>query len=158
MRFTYLDILEQCFHEKFRGYSKEEVDTFLQLVSNDFQEMAEEIKNFKLEIEKKNRLIESLGKTQKEKSAAPPPSPADISPAVKDQVRRIILLAQEKAAAHTRKKQRELRHLQEEIKKLTNTRKNLVENIKTNAKNYLESLQKKNHTASSSNVSSDKKM
>ncbi|MFQ5716388.1 MAG: DivIVA domain-containing protein [Nitrospinales bacterium] len=157
MRFTYLDILEQCFHEKFRGYSKEEVDTFLQLVSNDFQEMAEEIKNFKLEIEKKDRLIESLEKAQKEKSVGAP-SPADISPVVKDQVRRIILLAREKAETHTKKKQEELRHLQEEIKRLKSARKTLVENIKVNAKNYLESLQKKNHTASSGNASSDKKM
>ncbi|NIP99550.1 MAG: DivIVA domain-containing protein, partial [Nitrospinaceae bacterium] len=34
MRLTYLDILEQCFREKFRGYSKQEVDTFLQLVAD----------------------------------------------------------------------------------------------------------------------------
>ena len=44
MRFTHLDILEQCFREKFRGYSNQEVDTFLQLVANDFKEMEEEIK------------------------------------------------------------------------------------------------------------------
>ncbi|SVA20042.1 uncharacterized protein METZ01_LOCUS72896, partial [marine metagenome] len=27
MRLSYLDILEQCFHDKFRGYNKQEVDT-----------------------------------------------------------------------------------------------------------------------------------
>ena len=43
MRLTHLDILEQCFRDKFRGYNKDEVDTFLHLVADDFKEMAEEI-------------------------------------------------------------------------------------------------------------------
>ena len=44
MRLSYLDILEQCFHDKFRGYNKQEVDTFLHLVADDFKSMSEEIK------------------------------------------------------------------------------------------------------------------
>ena len=44
MRLSYLDILEQCFHDKFRGYNKQEVDTFLHLVADDFKSMTEEIK------------------------------------------------------------------------------------------------------------------
>ena len=47
MRFTYLDILEQCFHDRFRGYDKQEVETFLQLVADDFKEMADEIEQLK---------------------------------------------------------------------------------------------------------------
>ena len=43
MRLTHLDILEQCFHEKFRGYHKGEVETFLHLVAEDYQEMDQEI-------------------------------------------------------------------------------------------------------------------
>ena len=43
MRLSYLDILEQCFHDKFRGYNKQEVDTFLHLVADDFKSMSEEI-------------------------------------------------------------------------------------------------------------------
>ncbi len=43
MRLNHLDILEQVFHEKFRGYSKQEVETFLHLVADDFKEMSEEI-------------------------------------------------------------------------------------------------------------------
>ena len=45
MRLTYLDILEQCFHDKFRGYNKQEVDTFLRLIADDFKSMVEEIKD-----------------------------------------------------------------------------------------------------------------
>jgi len=44
MRLSYLDILEQCFHDKFRGYNKQEVDTFLHLVADDFKSMSAEIK------------------------------------------------------------------------------------------------------------------
>ena len=52
MRLSYLDILEQCFHDKFRGYNKQEVDTFLHLVADDFKSMAEEIKEKDLLIKK----------------------------------------------------------------------------------------------------------
>ena len=50
MRLTYLDILEQCFHDKFRGYNKQEVDTFLRLIADDFKSMVEEIKDKDCEI------------------------------------------------------------------------------------------------------------
>ena len=50
MRLTYLDILEQCFHDKFRGYNKQEVDTFLRLIADDFKSMMEEIKDKDYEI------------------------------------------------------------------------------------------------------------
>ena len=50
MRLSYLDILEQCFHDKFRGYNKQEVDTFLRLIADDFKSMAEEIKDKDSEI------------------------------------------------------------------------------------------------------------
>ncbi len=52
MRLSYLDILEQCFHDKFRGYNKQEVDTFLHLIADDFKSMAEEIKEKDLLIKK----------------------------------------------------------------------------------------------------------
>ena len=58
MRLSYLDILEQCFHDKFRGYNKQEVDTFLQLIANDFKSMVEEIK--KDLIETKDSEIKNL--------------------------------------------------------------------------------------------------
>ena len=52
MRLSYLDILEQCFHDKFRGYNKQEVDTFLHLIADDFKAMTEEIKEKDLLIKK----------------------------------------------------------------------------------------------------------
>ncbi len=60
MRLSYLDILEQCFHDKFRGYNKQEVDTFLHLVADDFKSMSEEIKEKERVIATKDNEIKGL--------------------------------------------------------------------------------------------------
>lgn len=60
MRLSYLDILEQCFHDKFRGYNKQEVDTFLHLVADDFKSMSEEIKEKEKIIASKDNEIKAL--------------------------------------------------------------------------------------------------
>ena len=60
MRLSYLDILEQCFHDKFRGYNKQEVDTFLHLVADDFKSMSEEIKEKERVIATKDNEIKFL--------------------------------------------------------------------------------------------------
>ena len=59
MRLSYLDILEQCFHDKFRGYNKQEVDTFLRLIADDFKSMVEEIKDKDHEIKKLRSALKS---------------------------------------------------------------------------------------------------
>ena len=60
MRLSYLDILEQCFHDKFRGYNKQEVDTFLHLVADDFKSMIEEIKEKEKLISEKDEEIKEI--------------------------------------------------------------------------------------------------
>jgi cell division initiation protein len=60
MRLSYLDILEQCFHDKFRGYNKQEVDTFLHLVADDFKSMTEEIKEKEKLISEKDDEIKEI--------------------------------------------------------------------------------------------------
>jgi len=59
MRLSYLDILEQCFHDKFRGYNKQEVDTFLRLIADDFKSMVEEIKDKDYEIKSLRSTLKS---------------------------------------------------------------------------------------------------
>ncbi len=60
MRLNHLDILEQVFRDKFRGYNKQEVDTFLHLVSEDFKSMADEIETLKKQLAEKSRAVEEL--------------------------------------------------------------------------------------------------
>jgi len=55
MRLNHLDILEQCFRDKIFGYNKEDVDTFLHLVAEDFKEITEELDLLKKEIDKKKQ-------------------------------------------------------------------------------------------------------
>ena len=60
MRFNHLDILEQCFRNKLCGYNKEDVDTFLHLVADDFKEMTEELELLNKNLARSNQAIEKL--------------------------------------------------------------------------------------------------
>ena len=64
MRLNHLDILEQCFRDKLRGYSKQEVDTFLHLVADDFKEMTEEIELLTKKLAHKEKIIKELQETR----------------------------------------------------------------------------------------------
>ena len=75
MRLSYLDILEQCFHDKFRGYNKQEVDTFLHLVADDFKSMTTEIKEQEKQIAAKDDEIKKMISELEIRSAAPPIPP-----------------------------------------------------------------------------------
>jgi len=71
MRFNHLDILEHCFHEKFLGYNKKEVDDFLHLVSLHVRELEEEIQNLRTEIIHKDKALELLEMNQGRQSGKP---------------------------------------------------------------------------------------
>ena len=60
MRFNHLDILEQCFRNKLCGYNKEDVDTFLHLVADDFKEITEELELLNHKLVQSNQTIEKL--------------------------------------------------------------------------------------------------
>lgn len=156
MRFTHLDILEQCFHEKFRGYSKQEVDTFLQLIADDFKDMEEEIENFKTAIGRKDERIRELQQTQSEKSNGNGPLGGVSPEVIGDKARRIILFAREKAEQQKKKADQELVQLQGEIQKLKNEKKRLVQTLKAGAKSCLQSLQEKTNAATPGNASRNK--
>ena len=157
MRFTYLDILEQCFHDKFRGYSKQEVDTFLQLVAEDFKEMTDELGQFRSENDRKQRKILKLEEKLKVAEGSPKNrngngngnghsknsnSFGDIPPEVlKEKAKKIIEQAKEQASHFKLDAEKELQRLQSEIQHLKGEKKDLLENFKTNARNYLQTLQ-----------------
>ena len=163
MRFTYLDILEQCFHDKFRGYSKQEVDTFLQLVAEDFKEMTDELGQLRSENDRKQRKIIKLEEKLKVAEDSPKNGNGngnghsngngnghakdsngfgDIPPEVlKEKAKKIIEQAKEKASHFKLDAEKELQRLQSEIKHLKGEKKDLLENFKANARNYLQTLQ-----------------
>ena len=94
MRLTYLDILEQCFHDKFRGYNKQEVDTFLHLVADDFKSMAEDIKGKDRQTDLKNKEIRELQQSQDELTQKQ--SKTTTSPEVEEELRALRKELEEK--------------------------------------------------------------
>ncbi len=133
MRLTYLDILEQCFRDKFRGYNKDEVDTFLHLVADDFKEMAEEIKQLNKKLEQKDRVIKQL---QEEGPTLAPEM-------IKEKAMRIINVAREHADQHRKKTEEELSTLKNDILKMKREKKNLIEAMKSTALEHLAQFKNK---------------
>ena len=153
MRLTYLDILEQCFHDKFRGYNKQEVDTFLHLVADDFKSMAEDIKNKDRQTELINQEIKELKQSQDEFSQQQ--SETTTSPKVEEELRALRkeleeknkLIQQMETAAKNQSNgngafsQLTPEMLKEKAKKIINTAKQHAEQHKANAAKELDSLQ-----------------
>ncbi len=127
MRLTHLDILEQCFRDKLRGYNKDEVDTFLHLVADDFKEMAEEIEQLNKKLGQKDRIIKQL---QEEGPTLAPEM-------IKEKAMRIINVAREHADQHRKKAEKELSILKSDIFKIKREKKNLIETMKSTALEHL---------------------
>ncbi len=127
MRLTHLDILEQCFRDKFRGYNKDEVDTFLHLVADDFKEMAEEIEQLNKKLGQKDRVIKQL------QGEGPTLAPEMI----KEKAMHIINVAREHADQHRKKAEKELSILKSDILKIKREKKNLIETMKSTALEHL---------------------
>ena len=127
MRLTHLDILEQCFRDKFRGYNKDEVDTFLHLVADDFKEMAEEIEQLNKKLGQKDRVIKQL---QEEGPTLAPEM-------IKEKAMHIINVAREHADQHRKKAEKEVSTLKSDILKIKREKKNLIETMKSTAMEHL---------------------
>ena len=138
MRLNYLDILEQCFRNKLFGYNKEDVDTFLHLVADDFKEMAEELELLNKNLAQSNQAIEDLkttaGQNSKETKGESPNITPDI---IREKAKRIINAAREHANQHKEKAEQELSTLKREIDKIKQEKINLADVFKTNAQGHV---------------------
>ena len=127
MRLTYLDILEQCFHDKFRGYNKQEVDTFLRLIADDFKSMVEEIKD-------KDSEIKNLRSTLKSQ-----PAEKDTGIAL-EKAKKIVNAAKNQAEQHRKESMKELEQLIQDIEELKKQKSTLIKNIKSTATEHLNKI------------------
>ena len=127
MRLTHLDILEQCFHDKFRGYNKQEVDTFLRLIADDFKSMIEEIKDKDSEI--KN--LRSALKSQ--------PAEKDTSIAL-EKAKKIVNAAKNQVEELRKESIKELEQLIQDIEELKKQKSILMKNIKSTATEHLNKI------------------
>lgn len=127
MRLTYLDILEQCFHDKFRGYNKQEVDTFLRLIADDFKSMVEEIKD-------KDYEIKNLRSTMKSR-----PEEIDTSIAT-EKAKKIVNAAKNQVEELRKESIKELEQLIQDIEELKKQKSILMKNIKSTATEHLNKI------------------
>ena len=127
MRLTYLDILEQCFHDKFRGYNKQEVDTFLRLIADDFKSMVEEIKDKNFEIKKLRSGMKSR--------------PAEIDTSIEmEKAKEIVNAAKNQVEEHRKESMKELEQLIQDIEELKKQKSTLMKNIKSTATEHLNKI------------------
>jgi cell division initiation protein len=151
MRLSYLDILEQCFHDKFRGYNKQEVDTFLHLVADDFKAMTAEIKDKEKLIAEKDDELKELQTDLKfrplENDSTIPPAVEEELVDLKKQVEEKDLLIKEMQDTQSPPKNRDnhFSHLTPEIlkekaKKIINAAKDQAEQNRKDATNEMELL------------------
>ena len=127
MRLTHLDILEQCFHDKFRGYNKQEVDTFLRLIADDFKSMVEEIKD-------KDYEIKNLQSTMKSR-----PEEIDTSIAT-EKAKKIVNAAKNQVEELRKESIKELEQLIQDIEELKKQKSILMKNIKSTATEHLNKI------------------
>ncbi|OGQ01161.1 MAG: hypothetical protein A2Z51_02005, partial [Deltaproteobacteria bacterium RBG_19FT_COMBO_52_11] len=66
MKFTPLDIQQQQFRVRFRGFDMVEVDNFLDLLANEFEELLKEINQLHEEDRRKSARIKDLEASEKE--------------------------------------------------------------------------------------------
>ena len=127
MRLTHLDILEQCFHDKFLGYNKQEVDTFLRLIADDFKSMVEEIKD-------KDYEIKNLHSTMKSR-----PEEIDTSIAT-EKAKKIVNAAKNQVEELRKESIKELEQLIQDIEELKKQKSTLMKNIKSTATEHLNKI------------------
>ena len=131
MRLNHLDILEQCFRDKFLGYNKDDVDTFLHLVAENFKEITEELDLLKKEIDKKKQDTGNFNEKDLNKIGEIKNDPIEINPEIiKEKAKRIINAAREHANQHKKKAEHELSNLKREIEKIRQEKKTLIATIK----------------------------
>jgi cell division initiation protein len=151
MRLTYLDILEQCFHDKFRGYNKQEVDTFLHLVADDFKSMAEDLKDKERQADLKNEeareLREKLETLSLQEQGIPPEIEEELQN-LRNELKEKNLLIQEMkktedngSNGNNPLSQLTPEVLKEKAKKIINTAKQYAEQHKADAEKELDSMQ-----------------
>ena len=139
MRLNHLDILEQCFRDKFRGYNKKEVDTFLHLISDDFKNMTEEIENLQIQVAELDQVIEEMKSNDNDS----PTSPSGFDPEqLKEKAKQIIQSAREQAEQHKSKAMQEMNMVKSEVDKLRQEKSKLIDNIKETVRDHLQQFKK----------------
>ena len=144
MRLNHLDILEQCFRNKIFGYNKEDVDTFLHLVAEDFKEITEELDLLKKQTDRKNKNTDKFNGQETPREGERKNESEKITPdTIKEKAKRIINAARDQANQHKKKAEDELSNLKKEIEKIKREKRKIIEKIKVSAQESLTEQEKR---------------
>jgi cell division initiation protein len=164
MKITPIEIRQKTFEKNFRGYDKEEVQAFLLMLSQEWEDMIEELRRYKLKLENAEKELQrirevedSLFKTlktaedtgstlieQAKKAADLKIKEAQIQAEkilndARAQARSIVGRAEERARQLRQETLAELKQMEAEYRALENHRDNLILEMKT----LLNSMQEK---------------
>lgn len=142
MRLDYDGILQQTFKDSFRGYHKEEVQTFLKLVAKDFREMKRDITRLQEELLTKDQRIGELEDALVTGKARQASNLENMRAALKDKARKFVDQARDQADRHKRKVAAEVGLLEKDIRRLKEEKEHLLENFKAAAQTYIDSRNK----------------
>ncbi len=133
MRLDYDSILQQTFKKSLRGYSKEEIRDFLQLVANDFKDMKRDLKRLQEALEEKDRQIRKLTAENPAGKTRQASNQENWRTSLQDKARQLVNQARSQADGHKQKVEAEVSHLQEVIRRLKKEKQHLTDNLKTAA-------------------------
>lgn len=133
MRLDYDSILQQTFKKSLRGYSKEEIRDFLQLVANDFKDMKRDLKRLQEALEEKDRRIRELTAENTAGKTRQASHQENWRASLQEKARQFVNQARSQADRHKQKVEAEVSHLQEDILRLKKEKQHLTDNLKTAA-------------------------
>lgn len=142
MKITPLDIRQQQFTVRFRGFDAEEVDTFLEMIADEYEEVIEENHRLKQELEKKKEekkiLLENEEKLKKMLQSKGVKE--DIAGTAGKEAQLIIKDAEMKAKEILDKYRSEIKGLKREVEELQKQRNELKVKIRLAIEPYLKLL------------------
>jgi cell division initiation protein len=146
MKITPLDIRQQQFTVRFRGFDAEEVDTFLEMIADEYETVIEENRKLAEEIEKRDRDIRLFVENEKRLKKE-----VDSNKTVQEEVKQtagkeaqtIIKNAELKSKEILAGSEKELEKLRKEFEELKEQKKKLLNRIKEIVDSFSKLLQKK---------------
>lgn len=145
MKITPLDIRQQQFNVRFRGFDAEEVDTFLEMIADEYEEVIEENKRLEEEMEKREKdmklFVENEEKLKKELKSSRHTG-EDITKTAGKEAQKIIEDAELKAREILGNSHSEVDRIKKEIDILKEQKKQLKAKIKEIIDSYSKLLEK----------------
>jgi len=143
MSITPLDIRKASFKKKMRGYDPDEVDSFLEMVSVEFENLTNDYEKIKFNCQQLSEQIHSyqnLEKSLQETLVMSQKASDDMKESAKDKAQQILQDAELKAGKMIHDKKEELKNITVEIKKAEKQRDEIIWSLKQFLENQMKNV------------------